>query len=471
VGDERLAETLERLERERAQADRRYNDALTGVDRAIRQPGTLPGSPAPYDDSQLGALNDSWDIVPEGPALGGFVKGRLRRLVWNLAGPVFGAQKRFNATLVDHLNRNVRSHQEAQLAAEAAAGTLRQHTAEVLQFQTKLIQFLQTITLYVDTKDRAVLGHCQVLNAGLSEIADANLKRWTSLTAREERFMSRVAAIDDVRATAALAQQTALTLKREVERLLAAGAPATPGATAPDAGAARADLDAFKYVGFEDSFRGSAEDITARLRDYLPRFDGLGDVVDLGCGRGEFLSLLRERGIPSRGVDLNHEMVEAARARGLDVDETDALTFLERQADASLGGVFAAQVVEHLDPAYLARLLETAFHKLRPGGRLIFETINVACWSAFFESYLRDLTHVKALHPDTLQFLLRASGFQQVEIELRAPVPATARLQPAPSPANLSPELADLVETFNDNVAKLNGRMFTFQDYAVIGRK
>jgi SAM-dependent methyltransferase len=471
VGDERLAETLERLERERAQADRRYNDALTGVDRAIRQPGTLPGSPAPYDDSQLGALNDSWDIVPEGPALGGFVKGRLRRFVWNLAGPVFGAQKRFNATLVDHLNRNVRSHQEAQLAAEAAAGTLRQHTAEVLQFQTKLIQFLQTITLYVDTKDRAVLGHCQVLNAGLSEIADANLKRWTSLTAREERFMSRVAAIDDVRATAALAQQTALTLKREVERLLAAGAPATPGATAPDAGAARADLDAFKYVGFEDSFRGSAEDITARLRDYLPRFDGLGDVVDLGCGRGEFLSLLRERGIPSRGVDLNHEMVEAARARGLDVDETDALTFLERQAGASLGGVFAAQVVEHLDPAYLARLLETAFHKLRPGGRLIFETINVACWSAFFESYLRDLTHVKALHPDTLQFLLRASGFQQVEIELRAPVPATARLQPAPSPANLSPELADLVETFNDNVAKLNGRMFTFQDYAVIGRK
>lgn len=471
MGDERLAETLERLERERAQADRRYNDALTGVDRAIRQPGTLPESPAPYDDSQLGALNDSWDIVPEGPALGGFVKGRLRRLVWNLAGPVFGAQKRFNATLVDHLNRNVRSHQEAQLAAEAAVGTLRQHTAEVLQFQTMLIQFLQTITLYVDTKDRAVLGHCQVLNAGLSEIADANLKRWTSLTAREERFMSRVAAIDDVRATAALAQQTALTLKREVERLLAAGAPATPGAAAPDAGAVRADLDAFKYVGFEDSFRGSAEDITARLRDYLPRFDGLGDVVDLGCGRGEFLSLLRERGIPSRGVDLNHEMVEAARARGLDVDETDALTFLERQADASLGGVFAAQVVEHLDPAYLARLLETAFHKLRPGGRLIFETINVACWSAFFESYLRDLTHVKALHPDTLQFLLRASGFQQVEIELRAPVPATARLQPAPSPANLSPELADLVETFNDNVAKLNGRMFTFQDYAVIGRK
>jgi SAM-dependent methyltransferase len=134
-------------------------------------------------------------------------------------------------------------------------------------------------------------------------------------------------------------------------------------------------------------------------------------VLDVGCGRGEFLDLLAERGIAGRGVDLNHEMAELCRARGLDVTEADAVGYLSGLPDASLGGIFAAQVVEHLEPGYLLRFLELAFHKLRPGGRIVLETLNPACWVAFFESYIRDITHRWPLHPDTLKYLVTASGF------------------------------------------------------------
>ena len=118
------------------------------------------------------------------------------------------------------------------------------------------------------------------------------------------------------------------------------------------------------------------------------------------------------------------------------------------------------------------QLIETAFHKLRPGGLLVLETINVACWLAFFESYIRDLTHVRPIHPETLQYLLRASGFRDVRIDFRPPEAEADRLEavsplPADAPAGL-PAVADAV---NANVAKLNARLFTHLDYAAIGRK
>jgi O-antigen chain-terminating methyltransferase len=293
------------------------------------------------------------------------------------------------------------------------------------------------------------------------------------MAARDARAATRLATLDEVRSTATIAQQTALSLKRDVERLLERpaefSAPTGPQALpAPQA----SSLDSFKYLSFEDEFRGSLVEIRRRLAEYVPKFAGQRDVLDIGCGRGEFLELLREAGIPSRGLDLNHEMVEASRARGLDVTEGDALAYVASLADDSLGGLFASQVVEHLDPAYLARLLETAAHKIRRGGLIVLETINPACWVAFFESYLRDLTHVRPLHPETLKHLLRVSGFATVDLEYKSPVPEWDRLRTAPKPAaDLTPGMADLIDAFNEDMARLNGRLFTFQDYAAIGRK
>jgi SAM-dependent methyltransferase len=211
--------------------------------------------------------------------------------------------------------------------------------------------------------------------------------------------------------------------------------------------------------------------IRARLESYLPLFEGRTGILDVGCGRGEFLDLLAARGITARGIDLNHEMAEACRSRGLDVTEADAVGYLSSLPDGSLGGIFSAQVVEHLQPGYLLRFLELAFHKLSPGGRLVLETLNPACWVAFFESYIRDITHVWPLHPDTLKYLVVASGFTTARVEFRSPVPDEDRLQPIAVAEGAPAAVADLAEAFNGNVEKLNARMFTFLDYAVIGDK
>ncbi len=471
MNEERLEAVLARLDRERAEADRAYNAALTALDQALATMPDLPAPPAAFDDGRRAELNGSWDILPSGPpAADRSLKGRLRGFIWGLVGPAFEEQKRFNSALVDHLNRNAAGEAATREAAAALIAAMRHQLDQQVQFQSRLIQFLQTVTLYVDTKDRAVGGQVKVVNAGLSAMADDWMRRSESLAAREARLASRLSTLSDVQATASLAQQTALTLKREVERLLDAGLPS--GAGAPAAPAAAPDLDAFKYLGFEDQFRGSREAIRARLADYVPLFEGLGDVVNLGCGRGEFLDLLRERGISARGVDLNHEMAETSRARGFEVAEQDALSFLESQPDASIGGLFAAQVVEHLEPGYLMALIETACHKLRPGGLIVLETINVACWLAFFESYIRDLTHVRPIHPETLQYLLRASGFRDVRIDFRPPEAEADRLEEvAPLPVDAAPGLPTVADVVNANVAKLNARLFTHLDYAAIGRK
>ena len=114
------------------------------------------------------------------------------------------------------------------------------------------------------------------------------------------------------------------------------------------------------------------------------------------------------------------------------------------------------------------RLLESSRRVLRPGAPIVFETINPACWYAFFSSYIRDLTHVHPVHPETLQYLVRASGFERVEIRYREPVPDAMKLQMiADDP--LAVPIARVARTLDANAAMLNKLMFTHMDYAVVG--
>jgi O-antigen chain-terminating methyltransferase len=481
---EPLEAVLRRLKEERDQADARYNEALTAVDRAIQQPATIPHPPATLDDHQLAALNDAWNILPAPPKASGW-RQRAAGFIWSVIGPYLQRQLTFNSLLVDHINRNAQKARDAHRAAEVAADAVRDQLAAVVEFEARLLQYLQQITAYIDTKDRDVGGRSLVLNAAISGLADSGTKRWESMLARQQRVDSRVDSLttthDDLRSTIGTLQQAIMTIKREVERLTTVAPGPVPiansaGPPIPDPGSRVASgafsptLDAYKYVGFEDRFRGARGAITERLTSYVPLFEGKADVLDVGCGRGEFLELLKARGIRARGIDLNHEMAEACRARGLDVSEADAVGYLSTVEDGSLGGIFSAQVVEHLEPAYLLRFLEVAFHKLRPGGRLVLETLNPACWVAFFDSYIRDITHVWPLHPDTLKYLVIASGFTSATIEFRSPVAAADKLQPFAAP-EAATSLLDLAEAFNANVEKLNARLFTYLDYAVIGEK
>ena len=457
------------LRAERDEADRRYNEALTALDRALAHVDAPSIATTPFDDSQVTPLNERWKILDQHalPPAGG-LRGRAARFVWRLIGPLFERQQAFNAALVDHVNRNVPAARAPQQVADATVQALSTHAAALATFQTHLILYLQQVTAYVDTKDRLVAGSLMsVYDAALNGLTDELLKRWETLSAREARFDGKVAATsaehDDLRATLATVQQSTLTIKRELERVLSGQTPAVASVAAPT-------LDSYKYVGFEDRFRGSQTDIRSRLESYVPLFAGANDVLDVGCGRGELLDLLRQAGVPARGLELNHEMAETCRARGLEVAEGDLLSHLQALPDGGLGGLIAIQVVEHLDPEYLMRALDVAYHKLRPGSLIVLETINPACWFAFFASYVRDLTHVRPLHPDTLTYLLTASGFTRVRAEYRSPYPEADKLQKVATAAS-DPLQADLADTVNGNTERLNALLFTYMDYAAIGER
>jgi 2-polyprenyl-3-methyl-5-hydroxy-6-metoxy-1,4-benzoquinol methylase len=475
-----LEATLRRLKQERDEADRRYNDALTELDRTIEPPVTLPDAPLALDDHQVHALNDVWNILPAPPS-SSWSRRKITAAIWAVVAPYFQRQLTFNSLLVDHLNRNAEAQRAAQRRQQEMVNALRAQIDQVIAFESRLMLLLQQVTAYVDTKDRDAGGGTLVLNAAISGLAEAQAKYRESLGAREQRYETRTSALaaahEELRGLLGIAQQAIVSLKRGVERL----APDGEGAAAASASARMTtgaaafapSLDAYKYVGFEDQFRGSRDVIRERLETYVACFESGpgGDVLDVGCGRGEFLDLLAARGIPARGIDLNHEMAEGCRTRGLNVQQADAVEYLTDVPDHSLAGLFAAQVVEHLEPAYLLRFLELAFEKLQPGGRLVLETLNPACWTAFFESYIRDITHRWPLHPDTLKYLVLASGFSRAEVEFRSPVPLQDKLQPIAAAAGASDAAMDLVETFNANVGKLNDRMFTYMDYAVVAAK
>jgi O-antigen chain-terminating methyltransferase len=396
-----------------------------------------PAPIPPPDRQQLERINSLYDLSAPGPRNGwrGAVADRLRGFLVRL----LFRQQEFNAAVVEHLNRNAFVELQAHQANVEAHDSTRRTVESALDEVRWRHEAVTALT--------------------------------TAVTAWQERMTANVQSIaashDELRTSLSVLQQAAQNFKHEVNRLATAG-----GAPAP-AGAHQAPqpvmdtLDSHKYVGFEDRFRGAPEEIRRRVSEYLPLFAGARDVLDLGCGRGEFLRLLREEGISARGIDVNAAMVQVCRGHGLDVIEADALGYLRAQPDRSLGGLFAAQVVEHLEPRYLMALLDAAFDKLRPGAPIVLETINPACWFAFFESYIRDITHVRAIHPETLQYLLVASGFQRVEIKYSAPYPDREKLQPLPPTA----VLGDSVETLNANVERLNRLLFTFLDYAAIGRR
>jgi O-antigen chain-terminating methyltransferase len=223
----------------------------------------------------------------------------------------------------------------------------------------------------------------------------------------------------------------------------------------------------FDYFGFEEKFRGSAEDIKARQRAYVEYFQGQNDILDIGCGRGEFLELLREAGIKVTGVDLDLDMVLYCREKGLNVIQEDGFAYLDSLPDEALGGVFAAQVIEHLESKQIIELVKLCQRKLRPGGILILETLNPKCLMIFAESFYMDFSHIKPIHPEAMKFLLESTGFLNIELKFSAPVEPSKRLLAFPDLEALGTTL----KTFNHSLEQLNELLYGFQDYAVIGRK
>ncbi|HSQ35858.1 MAG TPA: methyltransferase domain-containing protein [Candidatus Binatia bacterium] len=252
-------------------------------------------------------------------------------------------------------------------------------------------------------------------------------------------------------------------LENRLDRLLDS-LDSTPAAvSAAGLRAVKEQLSPLQYADFEQRFRGSREQIERRLQKYLPLFAGRHEVLDIGCGRGEFLELLAGAGHKGVGIDLSDSMLEMAREKGLECHKEDALAYLQNLPAASLDGIFSSQVIEHFQPEFLRRVVSESFRTLRPGSPLLLETINPLSLFALSRIYFLDPTHRQPLHPEYMRYLLASSGFSGVEIIFTAE-PENEKLR------EIAPD-NPLALPFNDNVDRLNKLLFSACEYAVQGVK
>lgn len=233
-----------------------------------------------------------------------------------------------------------------------------------------------------------------------------------------------------------------------IVRQRAAIAPVTP---APAAVSDSMSL-AFDYGRFAERFRGPETYVRKNVEFYAPYFAGRAPVLDIGCGRGEFLELMRESGLEASGIDLSDEAVAQCRAKGLTVERADLFDRLRELPRESLGGIFCGQVVEHLPPASLPDLVRLASEKLRRGGLLAIETPNPECLAIFATHFYLDPTHTRPVPHPLLAFYMEECGFGRIDVH---------RLSPA---IESMPALESLPNAFRD-------AFFGGLDYAILGVK
>jgi O-antigen chain-terminating methyltransferase len=226
-------------------------------------------------------------------------------------------------------------------------------------------------------------------------------------------------------------------------------------ANSPDHGAAEPTSGepsyGFDYGRFAERFRGTEEYVRRNIEFYKPYFAGCENVLDIGCGRGEFLSLMREQGVAARGIDLSAECVAQCRQNGLNAEVADLFSYLD-QTEQEFDGIFSSQVVEHLDPRRLPDMIGLCGAKLRRGGLLAIETPNPECLAIFATHFYLDPTHARPIPHPLMVFYMEEAGFGLIEVhELSQAVDSM-------------PELAELPEAFRK-------RFFGGLDYAIVGRK
>jgi 2-polyprenyl-3-methyl-5-hydroxy-6-metoxy-1,4-benzoquinol methylase len=209
---------------------------------------------------------------------------------------------------------------------------------------------------------------------------------------------------------------------------------------------------AIDWFCFADYFRGSEERIREHQKMYIAKFEGAGSILDIGCGRGEFLEVARDSGIPARGIDQSAESIAVCRSKGLEAERAELFEYLDGLPDGSVGGVYCSQVVEHLPPERLPDLVNLLAKKMNRGALVAIETPNPECLAIFATHFYLDPTHTRPVPPALLRFYMEEAGFVNIEVE---------RLSPA---VETMPSLADLPVSVRE-------AFFGGLDYAIFGRK
>ena len=219
------------------------------------------------------------------------------------------------------------------------------------------------------------------------------------------------------------------------------------------------------YTDFENHFRGSFDLIKDRQQEYLKYFSKCKYIVDVGCGRGEFLGLLKEKGINAEGVELYKPYVDYCRSNGLNVHLESGIDYLNKIPDESIDGIYMGQVVEHLSTKDLITMIRLSYKKLAPGSYLIMESPNPMTLAIFTHAFYIDPSHNKPVHPYLLQYLTQKAGFQQVTISF---LPKSKLPEEFPK---IVSESIDNLDEINCSIEKLSDLLYGYQDYAIIAQK
>jgi SAM-dependent methyltransferase len=341
--------------------------------------------------------------------------------------------------------------------ARSAVEQLRQVTDAL---QTRAASTERTIGFLVGNGDpRDLFGEIDKLRRDFStrfnEVEQwrrASVSTAANLLTRTEELAAQLSRVNE---QAAMLRREVMFQQRQLTRL---ATPSTEQPSQPVASVLTQRHDSL-YAAFEDVFRGSREDIIGRLAPYLERLTVAGagqpdrPIVDIGCGRGEWLELLRREGLSAYGIDINMIMVERSVTLGLDARHADLMTHLHGLQDASRSAVTAFHVVEHLPFETLVDFLDESLRVLIPGGILILETPNPETVRVGATTFYNDPTHRNPLMPAVLQFVVEHRGFSDVEV------------------LKLHPFVQGLLKGSSEDAQLLNRVLFGPQDFAIIARR
>lgn len=437
-------EAWQRAVEERKATEAVYNEWLTEVDRLHDVPPLEEAVPVIRQlQGDLNRLYELLSVFREVPVRRWNPRWWLNRLLEWALGPLLKRQRAFNAVAVHLLNETL----------DYLADTTRRLRA-LLEAQ---VHYFQQVTPWIDVKVRELRAE-QVHNVtyNVGRVLE-HVRAWQRQTLPHVQ--------PDFYKVERLAVELE-DLRRQVTGTSASPAPIV----SPDYGRPLRPWDFplakdFRYYVFEEIFRGPSPGLKEKLRMYLPYFaEAPEPILDVGCGRGEFLEWMQSLGKDAYGLEVNAYEVQRLRAAGLRVVSEDALSHLRGLPAGSVGGVFCAQVVEHLLPEHVYELVVQLHRVMKSGAPLVIETLNPLSVYAFHRVYLIDPTHVYPVHPQTLVFFMRYAGFRDVTAHSITPVPDSVRL---PLPGDGLPE--EVRSYWTEVVRRLNEFLFDTVEYYVVG--
>ena len=305
------------------------------------------------------------------------------------------------------------------------------------------------------------------------EVVNNHRIRIEDIEDRERTISTRVANIEDLKERLQIALSENSALRKRLDSIvlnLQSGKTPVSGTVQPAPQSLPAAQSAFLndhlYFPIFNDDRGIEEIIHSRIKQYIPFFRSqkyLASVanpfvVDIGCGRGEFLEECITAGIPCKGVDINEDMIAHCKEKHLDVVKDDAIQYLATLENDSLRGIITCHVVEHFPTQSLLTFLRLCAQKLAPGGRLVIETPN-PCSFFSLSMFYRDFTHQQPIHPDMLKLALEKLGMINVKITKLYPAPRDLCLKNVDDPI------------MNENINKLNDLIFGYLDYSASAEK